>query len=61
MIQKIRQYFCKHTYKCVYIYGTYADWRCLKCEKKKKGFAPVGLTQEQINNDIINRFKKSKK
>ncbi len=60
MIQKIRQYFCKHTYKCVYIYGTYADWRCLKCEKKKKGFAPVGLTQDDVNKEIIDRLKQRK-
>jgi len=57
MIKKLKQFFCKHSWRCVYIYGTYADWRCRKCDKKKKGFAPIGLTQDDINKEIIDRLK----
>ena len=48
MIQKIKQYFCKHTFKCLYIYGTFAEWKCKKCGKCKKGFAPVGFSNEDL-------------
>lgn len=57
MIKKIKQYFCKHSWRCVYIYGTYADWRCRKCDKGKKGYAPLGLTQEDINAEIIREIR----
>jgi alpha-glucuronidase len=61
IITKIRQYFCRHNWKCVYIYNIFADWRCTKCDKHKKGYAPFGLTQDDINKEIIDRLKKERK
>lgn len=59
MIKKIKQYFCKHKWQCMYIYGTTALWRCKKCDKTKHGFAPVGLTQDDINREIIEERRKA--
>ena len=49
----IKEYFCKHMWKCKYIYGTFADWECTKCSKHKKGFAPFGFTNNDIKDGII--------
>lgn len=53
MFKKIKQYFCKHKWQCMYIYGTTALWRCKKCDKTKHGFAPIGFTQDDINKELI--------
>ncbi len=39
--QYIKSLFCKHKWTCVHIYGTFALWKCEKCDKTKRGFAPV--------------------
>lgn len=54
---RLKQFFCKHKYKVVYIYGATALWRCCKCDKSKNGFAPVGLTQDDINKEIIEKLR----
>lgn len=53
MLKRLKQLFCKHRNKCVYIYNTFADWKCEKCGRRTKGFAPVGFTNEDIKNKVI--------
>lgn len=48
MIGKIKQWLCKHSWRCVYIYHMTADWKCNKCGKRKKGMAPFGVTNEDL-------------
>lgn len=37
----LKQIFCYHRWRCIYKYGTFADWRCRKCGKIKRGLAPI--------------------
>jgi len=36
MLKKLKQFFCRHKWKCVYVYGFSADYKCLKCNKHIK-------------------------
>ena len=36
MIKKLKQFFCRHKWKCVYVYGFSADYKCYKCDKRTK-------------------------
>lgn len=38
MIKKLKQLFCIHKWKCIYVYGLSADFECKKCGKYKKDF-----------------------
>ena len=50
IIKRIKQHICKHIWECKYIYNYTADWECKKCNKRKKGYAPIGLTNEDLKN-----------
>lgn len=36
MIKKLKQLLCIHKWKCIYVYGMSADFKCKKCGKAKK-------------------------
>ena len=60
ILKKIIQYLCTHKYVCTYVYNISADWRCVKCGKRKKDFAPLGFTKTEMdynNHYFKNIFK----
>jgi hypothetical protein len=58
LLEKIIKLICNHKYVCTYIYNTSAEWRCVKCGKRKKGMAPIGLSKTEIdyNNNYFKMF-----
>ena len=50
LLLKLKQKLCKHHWKCVYIYHVTADWKCKKCNKRKKGMAPIGISNKDLNS-----------
>lgn len=55
-MKKLKQIFCRHLWKCIYIYNINAEWQCVKCEKHKKGYAPMGLSNEDIASKWYDDF-----
>jgi len=49
VLKKIIQFLCTHKYVCTYVYNISADWRCVKCGKKTKGIAPIGLSKTEMD------------
>ena len=35
MLKKIKQYFCKHKWNSLYVYGIFSLYQCDKCDKTK--------------------------
>lgn len=59
----ILQFLCTHKFVCTYIYNTMAEWKCVKCGKGKKGFAPVHFTKTEMdcnNKYFKDNFNKTK-
>ena len=52
LLLRLKQKYCKHKWDCKYIYNATADWECKKCSKRKKGFAPFGLTNEDLKSNL---------
>ena len=63
ILKKLIQLICTHKYVCTYVYNISADWRCVKCGKRKKDFAPLLLNWEEIklNNKYFKENFSSKK
>jgi len=49
IMKRLKQFFCRHKWECIFVYRISADYVCTKCYKTKKDFAPLRIDKSQVN------------